>query len=258
MGLGDLSAGEGSSRLVARLAAAVAPAGCWWAVENPATFLEPFPLRCLADEEPALVRALEGMGLRTLGELAALPPELLRQALGDESLRVWREARGEGRRSLMTTGVKERLREAHRFDRPQSDPELVASALTVLADRLAVALRAEGLAAGRVTLHLRFHGGARLQRQRSLDPPGSSLGALRNLARELWNASQERRTGVVACELRAERLRATPAESLHFDFDRAREDLAPSIARVRDRFGRRALRWSPEIWMDQSPPAERD
>lgn len=249
--LGSLSAGEGSSRLVARLAAAVAPEGRWWSVAQPKAFLAPFPLDCVADDHPVLVRALERMGLRTLGEVAAMPSPLLRQALGDDALLLWREARGEGRRSLRGPATPQRLRERHDFEQSQSDPELVASVLTVLADRLAVSLRASGLAAGKVELHARFHGGARLQRQRTLHPPQSSLSALREKARELWTGAEERRTGVITCELRAELLRPTPEESLRFDFDRAQNDLAPFITKVRDRFGDDALQWSPELWMDQ-------
>jgi nucleotidyltransferase/DNA polymerase involved in DNA repair len=247
-----MGAGEGSTRLVARLAAAVAPAGSWWSVEPSASasFLAPFPLRCVKDEFPEWVEALQELGLFTLGDLAAIPFELLHRALGVGVRSLWEDARGEGSHAVHHRLKPPLLRARHRFESPQSEPGLVASALGVLADRLAVALRSHRLVAGRIQLQLGFHGGTRVVRSRSLSPASDELEAIRRTTWALWRGESERRTAVTRCELRAELLRKRPAESLCFDFDKARKDLTPAIRSIRRRFGTTAIRWSPELWMD--------
>jgi len=247
-----LAAGEGATRLVARLAAAVAPAGSWWSVETKASasFLAPFPLQCVKDEFPAWVEALQELGLFTLGDLAAIPFVLLHRALGAGARTLWEDARGEGSHAVYQRLELPLLRARHRFQSPQSEPGLVASALGVLADRLAVELRSHRLVAARIQLRLGFHGGTRACRGRTLSPASDELEAIRRAAWALWREESGRRTAVTACELRAELLRKRPAESLCFDFVKARKDLAPAIRSIRRRYGTAAIRWSPELWMD--------
>ena len=247
-----LAAGEGATRLVARLAAAVAPAGSWWSVEPgaSASFLAPFPLQCVKDEFPAWVEALQELGLLTLGDLAAIPFELLHRALGLGVRPLWEDARGEGSHAVHHRLEMPLLRARHRFQAPQSEPGLVASALKVLADRLAVELRSHRLVTGRIQLRLGFHGGARASRSRVLAPASDELESIRRAAWALWREESGRRTAVTRCELRAEVLRERPPESLCFDFVKARNDLAPAIRSIRRRYGTGAIRWSPELWMD--------
>jgi len=258
-GLGPLSAGGGESRLVARLAAALAPRGCWWEVEGVMAprFLAPFPLRCLPQGGRKWLKVFRELGLGTLGDLAAFPPDLLREALGEEVLWVWREARGEGSASVHTLRSPGRLREGHAFATPQGDPGWVRSILGVLADRLAVQLRPRGLRTGRLELRIEYHGGKVIRRSRRLRPPAGELMVLREVAWRLWEARPPSRRGVTRCLLTADALEEEAAEVLPFDFARAKADLAPFIARVRGRFGRDAVQWSPELWMDNPAHSKR-
>ncbi len=247
-----MAAGEGATRVVARLAAAVAPPGSWWSVEPAASasFLAPFPLQCLRDEYPRWVEALSDLGLCTLGDLAAIPTDLLQRALGVGARAIWEDARGEGSHTVHRRLEPPLLRARHRFVLPESEPGLVASALGVLADRLAVELQSHQLVAGRLQLRIGFHGGGRMQRSMTLSSASDRLHDIRAAGWTLWKEGAQRRTAVTGCELRAELLRKRPAESLCFDFARAREDLAPAINSIRQRFGSTAIQWSPELWMD--------
>ena len=249
--LGSLAAGEGSSRLVARLAAATAPVGSWWQVEGDRAerFLAPFPLRCLPQGRSRWVPVLEELGLNTLGEVAALPPRLLREALGEESLEVWREARGQGSSVLPPAELPPYLREHHVFPAVYDDEGWVRSVVGVLADRLAARLRDRGLQAGRVELRIRRHGGETTQRSRRLDPPSAELTVLRECTWGLWGEMPTARRAVSRCVLEVGGLRRAAPEALSFDFARVKTDLAPFIARIRRRFGDGAVQWSPELWM---------
>ena len=108
---GPISAGEASTRLGARLAAAVTPPRAWWSVQpgQEAAFLAPFPLACLREELPGPVMELQRLGLGCLGEAAALPEDLVRAALGGEGLLLWKEARGQGRRDVRAEVEARRL-----------------------------------------------------------------------------------------------------------------------------------------------------
>ena len=87
-------------------------------------------------------------------------------------------------------------------------------------------------------------------RGKALSSASDSLHEIRAVSWALWKEGARRRTAVTFCELRAESLRPRPAEPLCFDFAKAREDLAPAISSIRQRFGSTAIQWSPELWMD--------
>src|SRR5437868_1513273 len=66
------------------------------AAGDEASFLAPLPLRSLPGLGPATETALSGLGIRTLGELAALPLELVQRRVGNVQGRsIWERPRGD-------------------------------------------------------------------------------------------------------------------------------------------------------------------
>jgi len=129
----DPRAGAAGRRFAALAAASVARPGQILIVEGEEErdFLAPLPLSLLPLPRERYARLeglgaeLEGLGVRTLGELAALPGGAVAERLGPEGRRAWKLARGGERRRVRGRAPAVELAEALSF------PEAVANELTL-------------------------------------------------------------------------------------------------------------------------------
>lgn len=116
-----------------------------------------------------LFDTLERWGLRTLGDLAALPASELFERLGEDGVRLRRRARGEDDRPLVRTPEEERFEQAIELDWPIEGLEPLSFVLARLLDPLCAQLeRRDRGAAG---LHLWLTLVTRAVHHRFLDLP---------------------------------------------------------------------------------------
>jgi len=122
----DPRAGAAGRRFAALAAASVARPGQILIVEGKEErdFLAPLPLSLLPLPQERYAE-LEGLGVRKLGELAALPGGAVAERLGPEGRRAWKLARGGERRRVRGRAPAVELAEALSF------PEAVANELTL-------------------------------------------------------------------------------------------------------------------------------
>jgi nucleotidyltransferase/DNA polymerase involved in DNA repair len=122
----DPRAGAAGRRFAALAAASVARPGQILIVEGKEErdFLAPLPLTLLP-LQPERYAELEGLGVRKLGELAALPGGAVSERLGPEGRQAWKLARGGERRRVRGRPPVVELAEALSF------PEAVANELTL-------------------------------------------------------------------------------------------------------------------------------
>ena len=161
----DPRAGAGQRRFVALAAASVARPGQAVIVEGEEeqSFLEPLPLSLLPLDEGRYAE-LEGLGVRTLGTLAALPGGAVAERLGQEGKRAWSLARGGERRRVRGRSPAAELIEALSF------PEAVANELTLrrafgaLLDRLLARPERAGRPFRKLALSARLVGGGSWRR----------------------------------------------------------------------------------------------
>lgn len=120
-------------------------------------FVHPLPVRALWGVGPVTLAKLERLGVRTVGDLAAMPLDLVQHAVGrshGEHLVALANALDdrevEAERAAKSIGQEETFAHdlAHRDD--------VRAEMVRLADVVASRLRAQGLAARTVTLKIRF------------------------------------------------------------------------------------------------------
>ena len=215
-------------------------------------FLAPLPVSRLWGVGPATRKKLERMGLRTIGDVAALDEQILVHALGASlGAHLSALARNDDPREVVperevkSIGAEETfatdLRRA-----PECDRELVR-----LTDRACARLRASGLRARTVNLKIRFADFDTRTRARTVDEPTDLSTVVLEVARELLAQFDVRRgvrlLGVSLSQLTTQ---AVVQETLDLTGDaddehRVRSERRAAVERavdeVRGRFGVRAV-----------------
>jgi protein ImuB len=147
--------------------------------------------------DPDLVAALHDLGLRTMGQIAALPPAAALDRLGFPGLRAWRLARGEPGRAPRPRRPPVPLRAAFGFPEPVGALPALEAAARLLLGELAGAARGRGAALRGLALRARLaDGGSWVRdvalREATADPERLALAALPHLGEvtgpvdELW------------------------------------------------------------------------
>jgi DNA polymerase-4 len=210
-----------------------------------AAFLAPLSLRTLPGLGPATQRALEGLGLSTLGQLAAVPLDVLRRRLGESaSLSLWRRARGEDDAEVTVPGRPKSVSREETFAADVADPGRLEERIRELAADVARRLREGGWRARTVTIKLRYGDFTTLSRQHSLDAAtdGDRTIAATALALlvETWSGDAVRLLGVGVASL------DDAAQLPLFDASSEREArLDRTLDELRRRFGPQAAHRGP-------------
>lgn len=159
-------------------------------------FLAPLPVTRLPLPE-GLADALHDLGLRTVGQVAALPRAAALERLGFPGLDAWRLARGEAGRPPRPRIPPRPLRAAIAFPEPMGALPALEAAARLLLGEVAAAARGRGAALRTLLLRARLSDGGSWMRDLALreataDPERLALAALPRLAEitgpvdELW------------------------------------------------------------------------
>jgi protein ImuB len=157
--------GPFAAGLAARLGLVVPPG-------ESATFLAPLPVATIGD--PDLADLLLRLGVRTLGDLAALPEADVQARFGPDGARAHKRARGLDERTLSTRTPPPDLMTAIELDPPAERVDTVAFAARSLARDLHDRMGELGLACTRVRVETETAHGETLERVWSHDGPFSS------------------------------------------------------------------------------------
>jgi DNA polymerase-4 len=257
-----VSCGIATSKLVAKIACRMAkPDGLKWVPAGQTrALLDPLPLRWLWGVGPVMEQQLEGLGFRTLGDLARADERKLRASLGDRAPSLIKLARGEDERPVEADREAKSYGEENTFERDISDRDTVTRALTSHAQAVARRLRHDQLAGRTVTVRIKLARRRKTQRARSERsdsapdyplltrsktlPHATDDGAtIRKVAIDLWDAAAigepVRLLGVAVSQLEAKNdaqldLFAAAPEVRH-------SKLGPALDDIRKRFGDEAI-----------------
>lgn len=203
--------GIAGSKVAAYLAArdgsgmAVIPPGEEW------NFLAPVPVSLL-QPSAALAATLQRWGIRTIGELAALPRSAVSTRLGAEGAALVARARGEDDRPLVPRPLLPRFEESLDLDYGIETVEPFLFVARGLLDRLTARLAVRGLVCGDLHLSLRLATRGRDDRTVVVGAPSNEVKALLSLLRVHLEAHppaaaiESVRLGAVAEKLRAAQL----------------------------------------------------
>jgi DNA polymerase-4 len=139
------------------------------AVGEELAFLHPLPVQALWGVGPATLERLQRLGVRTVGDLAAIPVDNLRSSVGDavgRHLHALSHARDD--RPVVADQRPKSIGHEETYARDHHDRAAVDLELVKLADAVAGRLRRANLAGRTVTLKVRFHDFTTITRRETL------------------------------------------------------------------------------------------
>ncbi len=143
-------------------------------VTNARTFLHPLPLEA-ADPAPGVRDILATWGLRTLGQLTALPRDDVGRRLGPDGLVLWDRAQGGETRPLRTVVPAQTFAATLDFEEEIETLEPLLFILRRFLERLALDLRTSGHVAAAMDLSLRLSDEATHQRSFRVPDPTADV-----------------------------------------------------------------------------------
>jgi DNA polymerase-4 len=205
-----------------------------------AAFLAPLPLRRLPGLGPAAERALTGLGISTLGQLAALPLDAVQRRVGRASgSSLWERAQGIDTAPVTVPGAPRSVSREETFARDVSQRDALHLRIAELASDVGARLRTGGWTARTITLKLRYSDFTTITRQETLPSSTATDTTVRDAAVALldaaWSGGAVRLLGVGVSGL---------ADAPQLDlFDRPAVDrIDHTLDALRERFGRDAIR----------------
>ncbi len=253
------SVGVATTKLVAKVASdlrkpdglVVVPPG------EEAAFLAPLPITRLWGVGEQTRAALADHGVRTIGDLAALPVDVLVRRLGAHGATLHERALGIDPSPVTGEVAAKSVSHEHTFDVDTADAEVIERTLLALSEGVASRLRAGGVRASTVAVKVRDSAFRTVTRQRTLAEPTDLADPIYRTALELarpeMRARRIRLLGVGAHGL------GEPAQmGLFASEDPRRRAAVEAQDAIRRKYGSRALTRARLVGDDLAEPGGRD
>ncbi|RKS74522.1 DNA polymerase-4 [Actinomadura pelletieri DSM 43383] len=242
------SVGIASTKFVAKLASThckpdgllVVPA------DGVVDFLHPLPVAALWGVGERTEETLTRLGLRTVGQLAEVPPDTLRRELGAAvGTHLHELAWGRDPREVVPHSPDKSIGAEETFDIDVDDPEVIRRELLRLAEKVGVRLRASGNAGRTVSVKLRMASFKTITRARTLPEPTDLARVIYITACELYEGAGLERVRLRLVGIRVENLGPAGAAPRQLAFDepeRGWREAERAMDQVAHRFGGGAVR----------------
>jgi DNA polymerase-4 len=254
-----VSVGVARTKLVAKIASdlrkpdglVVVPPG------DESAFLAPLPISRLWGVGEKTAAALAEYSVRTIGDLAALPPDLIERRFGKHGASLVGRARGIDPDPVHEGDPAKSVGHEHTFDVDTSDPEVIERTLLAMSDGVAGRLRSAGVRAGTVAVKIRDSRFHTITRQRTLPEPTDLTEPIFRTALELARPEvrgmRVRLLGVTASNLgeREQLSLFPPAEP-------RRRQAIEAADKLRQRYGERVVTRARLLGTGLPAPFERD
>lgn len=203
-----------------------------------AAFLAPLGVRELWGVGPKTAERLAGMGVHTIGDIAARPAAELARRFGKHGADLSRRARGLDDRPVETERDTKSISKETTFATDISDRAALRETLLALSVGVGRRLRRAGLSGPTVKLKLRWADFTTLTRQTTLDTATDQDSVIYQTACELFDAVWERRRPVRLLGVGVTGLEETARQlSLWETPDAEERRLLETLDELRDRFG---------------------
>jgi len=168
-----VSAGVASTKLVAKIASdydkpdglTIVPVG------QEQSFLAPLPIARLWGAGKATRDTLALLGVKTIGDLSHLPPDLLQRKFGKPGLSLYQASLGIDDREVTPDREMKSIGHEETFPADLIHSEDIHRELLALADRVARRLRRYGVAGRCITLKIKYNDFNQITRSRTISQP---------------------------------------------------------------------------------------
>ncbi len=253
------SVGVASTKLVAKVASDLKKPDGLVVVTlgTEAAFLAPLPISRLWGVGAKTAVVLAEFGVRTIGDLADLPDDVLARRFGRQGPVLAQRARGIDSSPVSASEPARSVSHEHTFAVDTADPEVLERTLLALSEGVASRLRAGGVKARTIAVKVRDSSFTTINRQRTLQEPTDQTEVVFRSAVELARP-----------HLRGSRIRLLGVGASHLDdgeqmalfdaTDERRRRATEAADEIRRRFGARAIRRARLLGSDVAEPFERD
>ncbi len=253
------SVGVARTKLVAKIASdlrkpdalVVVPAG------EEAAFLAPLEITRLWGVGAKSATALREYGVRTIGDLAALPEDLLVRRFGKHGAALGARARGIDADPVGGRDAAKSISHEHTFDVDTSEREVIERTILGMAEGVAGRLRDSGVKAATVTVKIRDSSFRTITRQRTLPEPTDLTEPIFRTALELARP-EVRGLRIRLLGVAASGLGERDQLALFADDDPRRRRVVEAADAVRHRYGERAITRARLVGSRLPAPFERD
>ncbi len=254
-----ISVGVARTKLVAKIASdlqkpdglVVVPPG------TEAEFLAPLEISRLWGVGAKSAAVLREYGVRTIGDLAALPSDLLVRRFGKHGASLGERARGMDADPVGDRDAAKSVGHEHTFDVDTSDPEVIERTLLGMSEGVAGRLRDSGVRATTITVKIRDTAFRTITRQRTLPEPTDLTEPIFRTAMDLARA-ETRGVRIRLLGVTASGLGEREQLSLFETDDRRRRRVVEAADAVRHRYGERAITRARLVGARLPAPFERD
>ena len=254
-----ISVGVATTKLVAKIASDLRKPDGLVVVEpgDEAAFLAPLPISRLWGVGEKSAVALREYGVRTIGDLASLPDDLLQRRFGKFGGALGARARGMDDDPVGGRDAAKSVGHEHTFDVDTSDREQIERTLLAMSEGVSERLRDSGVKATTITVKIRDTTFRTITRQRTLPDPTDLTEPIFRTALDLAGP-EVRGIRIRLLGVTASGLGERDQLSL-FQADDPRRRMAIQAAdAVRHRFGERAITRARLIGSRLPSPFERD
>ncbi|WP_214405842.1 DNA polymerase IV [Pseudonocardia lacus] len=254
-----ITVGIARTKFLAKVASAVAkPDGLLLVPpDGELDFLHPLPVERLWGVGKVTAQTLHGMGIRTVGEVAALGEPLLVSILGRASGRhLHALAHNRDPRAVDTGRRRRSIGSQQALGRRPRPPEELDAILAGTVDRLARRLRGGHRLCRTVVLRLRFADFTRVTRSHSVAEPTEHTETILRTARGLLAGAMPliREKGLTLLGLSLSNLRDDRSVQLSLPLDAAAgPTLDTALDSVRERFGSRSVTRATQLGREVAP-----
>lgn len=206
--------------------------------------LPPLPIGKIWGIGPKTAERLGAIGVRTVGDLRKLAPDVLAHRLGADAEHYRRLAFGLDDREVTTDDRAKSIGHEQTFGQDLTDPEEVRRVMLEQAEQVSARLRRHRLFARGVTLKIRYGDFQTVTRAKSLDAPVDTTQPLWHAARDLFDTWAREFKPVRLIGVTATRLAGGEGQLPLFADPAAEKQrrLEGAVDQITARFGRAAIR----------------
>lgn len=204
-------------------------------------FMAPLAVRKIPSVGEVTGRKLNLMGIRMVGQLRQIPPQLLEREFGRYGPQLWKKAHAEDDSPVIPMHEQKSISTERTFESDSADMAWLRDRLTAMVMELGYELRQRGQLTACITVKLRYADFNTFTRQRHI-PYSASDTQLMRVAHELFEQLYERRQRIRLLGVRfSDLVQGRPQLNL-FEDTPGEARLMDALDRIRSRFGTDAVK----------------